>query len=148
MSEKFKNIKKKHYIVEGGRTYYQKDNKTICVLNCAIPTNHLIPEVLDVQTLRTLRKRFPSFRFLYRKTGPVITFIVKGKAVCADGDSYNEELGRTIAHSKAKAKAYAIVNKIANEVANNLSKWQINATYVSEFFKIAQERELNFVNNI
>ena len=43
-----------------------------------------------------------------------------GKAVCAEGDTWNEELGRKLAYSRAKNKLYTSFFKRANTFVNEL----------------------------
>lgn len=45
-----------------------------------------------------------------------------GKAVCAEGDEWNEELGRMIAFSRAKDKCYRSFFKRANALVNTIDR--------------------------
>ena len=45
-----------------------------------------------------------------------------GKAVCAEGDEWNEELGRMLAYSRAKDKCYKSFFKRANKLIQTLDR--------------------------
>ena len=46
----------------------------------------------------------------------------KGKAICAENDEWNEELGRMLAYSRAKDKCYKSFFKRANKLIQTLDR--------------------------
>ena len=46
----------------------------------------------------------------------------KGKAICAESDEWNEELGRMLAYSRAKDKCYKSFFKRANKLIQTLDR--------------------------
>ena len=149
MKEKrFEGLKKSDYIIEKDKTFFKRDNVTVCVLDVVIPIDDLIPGTISDSLVNKIHLGFPEVQFNYNECFPAFMVNVRGKAVCTPDDEYNEEVGETVAYSKAQAKAYSIVNRLATIMAQHLATWFAHAQNVSEYFKIAQLREMNFVNNI
>lgn len=149
MKEKrFEGLKKSNYIIEVDKTFFKRDNVTVCVLDVVIPIDDLIPGTISDSLVSRIHLGFPEVQFNYNECFPAFMVNVRGKAVCTPDDEYNEEVGETVAYSKAQAKAYSIVNRLATIMAQYLATWSAHAQNVSEYFKIAQLREMNFVNNI
>lgn len=149
MKEKrFEGLKKSDYIFEMGKTFFKRDNVTVCVLDVVIPIGDLVPGTISDSLVDKIHSGFPEVQFNYNESFPAFMVGVRGKAVCTPDDEYNEEVGETVAYSKAQAKAYSIVNRLATTMAQHLATWSAHAQNVSEYFKIAQLRETNFVNNI
>lgn len=149
MKEKrFEGLKKSDYIIEVDKTFFKRDNVTVCVLDVVIPIDDLVPGTISDNLVNRIHSGFPELRFNYNECFPAFMVSVRGKAVCTPDDEYNEEVGETVAYSKAQAKAYSIMNRLAVIIAQNLARWFVHAQNVSEYFKIALEREANFVKNI
>ena len=149
MKEKrFEGLKKSDYIIEKDKTFFKRDNVTVCVLDVVIPIDDLIPGTISDSLVNKIHLGFPEVQFNYNECFPAFMVNVRGKAVCTPDDEYNEKVGETVAYSKAQAKAYSIVNRLATIMAQYLATWSAHAQNVSEYFKIAQLREMNFVNNI
>lgn len=149
MKEKrFEGLKKHDYIIEFSKEFFCRDNVTVCVLGVAMPIDNLVPGTISGSLIDKIHSGFPEVQFNYNVEHPAFIVNIRGKAVCTPDDKYSEEVGKTVAYSKAQAKAYGIVSRIATLIGAELTMWWTHAANVSEYFATAKKREVNFVKNI
>lgn len=144
---RFEGLKKRDFMIEHSKTFFQKDGVTVCVMKVLFPTKNLMPFV-DKAIVDRFTKGFPELKFNFSPINPGFVVRITGKSKCTSGDEYNDKLGRTIAYSKAQAKAYGIVSRLASLVATEYDKQRMLLSNVGDFFNTAKEREVNFVKNI
>ena len=92
------------------------------VITCVIPnTADMLTGYIEQHfQFADFDMRYLDFEFLYKKLRMPSSFM--GKAVCAEGDEWNEELGRMIAFSRAKDKCYKSFFKRANLLVNTMDR--------------------------
>ena len=81
----------------------------ICELRCDLQTDKV--ELKGYITRDMWEKRFPNIKW----DG---MFIVKAKARCINGDTFDERKGKMISESKAKVKMYSIASRIWEAIAS------------------------------
>lgn len=116
---KFKNVEMTYHFGESKST---QKKTVVCELTADLSINHAGNDYTDnaVSYLldSILKKDLKENKFGYFDTQ--YKFI--GKAVLAEGDEYDEELGKKIAESKAKKKLFAKELKLNAEFIKTLQK--------------------------
>lgn len=115
---KFAGLKKKDYVLEVKKEFFKhpKNDKhnetTICSFISALPLRNVVLTKIPSRIWRNIEKKFPEVEFndMYNSEAFIIT--TKGKAVCGDGDTFNERVGENIAYAKALRKAYSVTSRI------------------------------------
>nr|DAF16301.1 MAG TPA: hypothetical protein [Crassvirales sp.] len=151
---KFAGLKKKDYVIEVKKEFFkhsknEKHNETtICSFMTALPLRNVVLTKIPSKIWRNIEKRFPEVEFndVYNSEAFIIT--TKGKAVCGDGDTFNERVGENIAYAKALRKAYNITSRIIAIInKEQLALVEKNQNVVEFLNKIA-ERETEYIKRM
>lgn len=108
--------KLKKYLIKVDRTYFQKDNITVCRLVTWVPLSKFLGDIVIKDFSKEVKLRFPQIKFSYTTSvnDNSMKIIVYGKSYCSQNDSFDEKRGRDIAYAKANCKLYDIVKRINN----------------------------------
>lgn len=111
---KKKVSRKSKVIIYEKRVIVNNDKKVVvCKLTCGI---EFVYQPFDkVITRRLFFKKFPD-------VDCNMSFTVVGKAKCNEGDTFDIELGKSIAEGRAKSKMFEKASEIFNEIAINTNK--------------------------
>lgn len=151
---KFAGLKKKDYVIEVKKELFkhsknEKHNETtICSFMTALPLRNVVLTKIPSKIWRNIEKRFPEVEFndVYNSEAFIIT--TKGKAVCGDGDTFNERVGENIAYAKALRKAYNITSRIIAIINKEQMALVEKNQNVVEFLNKIAERETEYIKRI
>ena len=95
---------------------YNEDKQTIvCILKGTLNTYSFYNKYnIDIQS-NWYKKKCPELNYAG-------DFTVIGIATCSNSDTYNEEVGKRIAESRAKVQAYNIAKRFYSCVADKIQK--------------------------
>ena len=151
---KFVFLKKKDYVVEVKKEFFkhpknEKHNETtICSFMTALPLKNVVLTNVPRKVWKNIEKRFPEVEFNNTFSTDAFIITTKGKAVCGDGDTFNERIGENIAYAKALRKAYNITSRIIAIInKEQLALVEKNQNVVEFLNKIA-ERETEYIKRM
>lgn len=151
---KFAGLKKKDYVIEVKKEFFkhpknEKHNETtICSFMAALPLRNVVLTKIPSKIWRNIEKRFSEVEFndVYNSEAFIIT--TKGKAVCGDGDTFNERVGENIAYAKALRKAYNITSRIIAIISKEQMALVEKNQNVVEFLNKIAERETEYIKRM
>ena len=116
---------------------------------CVIEGHHISNMLLDYveEFDRSGVEIWPVGVDLRKKLRMPYSFV--GKAVCAEGDEWNEELGRKIAYSRAKNKLYTSFFRRANMFINEVD-YKLNRmiSRLNDFGKTLDDQRVGLEQSI
>lgn len=151
---KFAGLRKKDYVLEVKKEFFkhpknEKHNETtICSFMTALPLRNVTLTEIPRKMGKMIEKRFPEVEFNDRYGAEAFIITTKGKAVCGNGDTFNERIGENIAYAKALRKAYNITARIIaliNKKQLALVEKNLNAV---EFLNKIAERETEYIKRM
>lgn len=151
---KFVFLKKKDYVVEIEREFFkhpknEKHNETtICSFKTLLPLRNVVLTEIPRKMGKMIEKRFPEVEFNDRYGAEAFIITTKDKAVCSNGDTFNERIGENIAYAKALRKAYNITSRIIAIINKEQMALVEKNQNVVEFLNKIAERETEYIKRM
>lgn len=151
--KRFGGFKKRNFIVKVSEHYHEqpKTDKhgeiTMCILKVALPLKGIMLGALVPKVLDKVTKAFPEVKFNFNPNAEAFIISATGKAVCSEGDIFDETIGRRIAYAKAQGKVYSTCSRIVKVVKEVYISTAEHNQHVQDFLEMLSRREKSYVKS-